>query len=486
MLARSHFLRDRPGDEEIAVQEYRKTIDLVEKGHMDNLGLGNYSLGELGRIALKHDRFGEAVALYARQVAGGSQHAIDSLWWVTQKIPNDTAVLEREIGDPLFQKFLIAYALSRADGTCSDKESRSCGEPYTSALSEQRAPQTAAIVEALGQLDPRNVQWPDQAAALAYSVGNFAVASRLLKVADSPYAEWIRAKMALHAGDLDDAAQAFARASKNFASSAQAAEAMPLNLVARLRGEHSVLLLSRGDYIEALYQLSITHHFRDDALYVAERVLTLDELKSLVDKEVWADSYRDLLARRLARANRFDEAMQYYRDRAVSLVAAKYVEARHQAVSGSTPLARAQGWYQVAQLEITSGMELLGTERCPDYSEYEGNYGSACDEMAEITGELTIPDEVDRVKSSAAAPDARFHYRSVAVAHLLQAAELLPKRSKLMSAVLCNGVAWLQRHNRSLNEDLIQAVYRRYRQDGRAEPWTQNFGATCVEPDFAH
>jgi hypothetical protein len=205
-----------------------------------------------------------------------------------------------------------------------------------------------------------------------------------------------------------------------------------------------------------------------------------------VDKEAWADSYRDLLARRLARADRLDDAAKYYRHKAVIDVAPKYIEARRQAIDGSTPLARAQGWYRAAQLEMSSGMELLGTERCPDYSEYEGSYGGACGQMTETAGELTTTDEIQRVKASAAAPDARFHYRSVAVSHLLQAAELLPKRSTIMSAVLCNGVAWLQQHNRSLNEELIKTVYRRYLQDGRVEPWTQNFGATCIEPDFQH
>lgn len=88
------------------------------------------------------------------------------------------------------------------------------------------------------------------------------------------------------------------------------------------------------------------------------------------------------------------------------------------------------------------------------------------------------------MRTSATAPDFRFHYRAVGVAHLLEAADHLPRRSVVLSAVLCNGAGWLHHHNWDYNKDLIQTIYQRYVKDGRVEPWAANFGATCPEPDF--
>ena len=69
MLARSHQLRGHPHDDEMAVKEYRRTIELVAHGAPDPLGLANAALGELGRIALSQNRTQEAIALYARQAS---------------------------------------------------------------------------------------------------------------------------------------------------------------------------------------------------------------------------------------------------------------------------------------------------------------------------------------------------------------------------------------------------------------------------------
>ena len=104
--------------------------------------------------------------------------------------------------------------------------------------------------------------------------------------------------------------------------------------------------------------------------------------------------------------------------------------------------------------------------------------------MDEVAGDLTSGDEIKRVAATAVDPDVRFHYRTVAVKHLFVAADLLPRRSELLSSILCNGASWLEQHNRSYNEDLIKTVYIRYVKDGRVEPWAQNFGAKCPEPQF--
>jgi hypothetical protein len=486
MLGRSRVLRDHPGDEDIAVAQYKKTIELVNTGHEDPLGLANFSLGEIAGISLKHQRYADAIALYSQQSgAQGSVHAIESLWRLARKIPDDDATLEREVKDPIVQKLLIAFALSNSDHTCRTSSDMECGDQFAGLYFPRSGPQASGIVDAIGKLSAKDVQWPDQVAAIAYSVGKFDLAARLLKLSDTPYADWFRAKLALHSGDMDAAVTAFARASKGFATSdPSTTQPMPEDVLSRMHGETAMFSLSRSDYIEALYQLSMANGFHDDGRYIAERVLTIDELKALVDKETWANNYRDLLARRLVRANRVDEAVAYYVKPEVKAIATEFATKWHQAASANSEAERAAGWYGVSKLEVLSGMELLGSARCPDFSQYDGGFGGPCGSMEEVAGDLTSADEVKRVADSTIDPDVRFHYRTLAVTHLFVAADLLPRRSQILSSVLCNGASWLEQHNRSYNEDLIKTVYSRYVQDGRIEPWAKNFGAKCPDPGF--
>lgn len=490
MLARSHFLRGHDGDEDIAVTEYRTTIKLVADGAPDPVGLGNAALGELGRIAMSHDRTSEAIGLYSEQITGfQAEHALESLWMVLGVIASDDTKLEREIRVPLSQKALTAFALSNLDNTCRDVGDEDCGDGSFAYHSLKRDA-AQRIAAALAELNPKDIQWPDEAAAVTYRVGDFEATAKLLKRSDTPYAQWLRAKVALHAGDMETAAKAFAAASKAFATESQSKrptqEYNPWNtdrgsLAGRVIAESGVLSLSRSDYTEALYQLTMSKDFDQDARYVAEQVLTVDELKGLVDKEDWAAPYRDLLARRLMRAQRVDEAVKYYTDKVATEAAPRYAAAWLEATTAPDNWKQAQGWYEVAKLEVQSGMELSGTEGCPD--EHEDDGGFECNAASIADGSLGSDDERHRNALSVPSPNVRFHYRTVGVDHLFKAADRLPRKSEVLSAVLCNGANWLRRH--SYNEDLIQTVYRRYVKDGRRETWAENFGSKCPEPRFA-
>jgi hypothetical protein len=480
MIGRSRALRGRTGDEAVAASMFRQTVALAAAGHEDPLGLGNAALGELARLSLQHQQYREAASLYVQQCAAGSGHASDSLWRVAGTMARDEETVTREIVDPLVQKLLIGFALSTADGSVADPTPTESVDATPAA----RTTDASRIVSALAKLPTGKVQWPDQVAALALAVGNADFAGRVLKGVDTPYAEWVRAKLALHAGDMEGAAKAFARASRRFAPTSQPAVERG-DIAARVLAESGVFSLSRGDYVEALYQLSMAPGFEDDGRYIAERVLTPDELKSLVDREAWARPYRDLLARRLARAGRVMEAIPYYDQEPTRAVAVSYAAKRHQAEAAPTPVAQAEGWFRSAQLEISSGMELTGSEQCPDFAEYQGAFGGPpCDPLESGPGSLVSEDEVARFQASATDPDVRYHYRTLAVRHLFAAADLLPRKSTILSVVLCNGASWLESRHRSDNEDLIKSVYRRYVKDGRSEPWAANFGANCPEPAF--
>jgi hypothetical protein len=485
MLGRCHALRRQPGDLDQARAEFVHVTELVRAGAADPMGLGHAALGEAGRVALEMGRFGDAVKLYAEQAsAPNAVSAIESLRRATAKLLLNQEPLDPWVQDPVVQKALIAYSVT---ATAAFYEVNACitalgcGNRDEATFYDQQTKEAAArLVDAIARLNAKQVQWPDQLAGLAYKLEKYDLAARFLALSNSPYADWMRAKMALHAGDLQAAAAAFSRASKGFSTDSPAATM--LGDVNRFQGEQGLTSLARSDYIEAFHQL-LAGGYEDDARYVAERILTLQELQRLVDKESLRAPFRDLLARRLTREGRPAEALAYYESDSVRTLAKELSEHLQQANQGQTPLSRAAGWYGAARLEIESGMKLRGAEQCPDYTEYDGNYGGPC-EPEPSPRDMSTDDELVRVAASAIKPDSRFHYRQLGVEHLMKAANELPRHSATFAAVLCQGVHSLQQHGRSANEDLIRQIYRRYVHEGRREPWAENFGAQCPEPVF--
>jgi len=475
MLGRSYYERNAAGDEERASREFRKAIDLVRRGAEDPLGLANAALGELGWLAFEQRRTGEAVEWYAQQQSDMS------LLEVARTMFHAPERMQEWLADARTQRLLAAYIVHRADTTCVS----------TCYLNEVITDSTREVIDValreVATLRPRQVELPDRWAALAYAVGNYDLAETLAANAQSGYAAWIRAKLALHKGDMAAAEAAFAEASRSFPAEVPApAEYSLPGVVQRFNGEQAILRLARGEYVEALNQLMSAETYWLDIEFIGERVLTVDELKSFVDAlpEPPPSNYtaparvRDILARRLARAGRYQEAQRYYLLPATREFAASYVEARAVAERGSTPLAQARGWYDVARLEVVHGWELRAASGNPDRYPYD------IDAISTFAVPSQAADELARTQASAVVPDRRYHYRQVGIDSLMQAADRLPPKSPAFAALLCQGASWLFRSNQDSNRDLIDKVYLRYVREGRAEPWAADFGRDCPEPQF--
>jgi hypothetical protein len=220
------------------------------------------------------------------------------------------------------RQLLTAYLISHA------------GRSYESqSQAEQR------VVQLLLRSDIANLANADRLAALSYQTGQYDNAAGLLKHAgDSGLAWWLRAKLALRAGDPTAASAAYAKAAKAFPqdenwgwrsdASGNHEQRKPH---CRVAGESALLALNSGDYLAAFTQLYASGEiYWLDSAVVAERVLSLDQLKAYVDAEVAApapatpedsdnyparpvaDRLRELLGRRLLRAERYAEAPAYF------------------------------------------------------------------------------------------------------------------------------------------------------------------------------
>jgi hypothetical protein len=466
---------------------FEQTRQLSIDGFSDPLELGVASLGEEARVARTAGDWNRAIELYATQNLQGSAVGYTSLKLLVADLaalPEDQlAVLLK--GKPV-QQLVTASLISRLGWSFGDQP-----------------PNELKLIKLLQNSTRGSLDNADRLAAVNYQQGDYDSAKAFLEHAgDGGLAWWLRAKLAVRDGDKNAAAAAYAKAAQAFPQNESWGERRTpdwdfetLQPKCRVEGESAILALQRGDYLQAFDQLYRSKEiYWFDAATVAERVLTVDELKQYVDTQVPApppltqqdrDNYvqlpvaaklRNLLGRRLLREERYDEAPAYFDNVELQHKATWYGQLRHDAESKWWPTKRAFAYYYAATLARFDGMELLGYELSPDYATFGGNYSL---ESAELkVGPLIAEGEVQRQQATVAQPDERFHYRFVATALASKAADHLPHSSQAFAAVLCEASSW----GTSLQEQ--SAFYRRYVEEGPYVVWAGDFGHQCQQPDF--
>ena len=521
------------GDIAEASKSFALTRELVNSGAPDPLGLGVASFGEEARLHLKRaealqkakkmsakqrreygDEIAAAVRLYAEQAAHGSTIGIDSLRQVVDEVRDDDATVAASICDPMVQQLLVTRTLDGEADASNDRDTSS---------------QISRLVTSVQKCGSGNVTAADRLAAIAYRDGDYQLAHSLAIQMTTPLAMWVQARLAMQKGDVAEAAKYYAAASKAFPSSGDTSAS---DTAARtlLVGENGVLTLSRGEYVDALEQLyPYSPTYWGDVAYIAERVLTVDELKTFVDTHEDtqfhpavsvdsqstpsadsdepatsepgdsqngpgpADQLRDLLARRLVRTGRYQEALNYApalevksptsaavptvsprgaafavsqapsgptsgavpkptRRRHSDLLSeppndaiAEYVQALNDANTARSNVDRARGWYRAAVLagNFKSGNKIMGTEGAPDYFVEPALPGGSGPFALRADDRFVTDGERQRYKASAPQPNLRYHYIFVGADNAVHAAALLPPRSQAFAAVLCNATSWI-------------------------------------------
>lgn len=524
--------QERLGDLAKARDAFQAARRHAETGAPDPMGLGVASLGEEARIDLVEAvlvkppwpatipspdggtvgrLIANAVRLYAEQAARGSKMAVLSLHEVADRLTDSDR--SRELGlaaaDPLVRRLIVAFIIAR-----------NANELWDNDLGEE---DLARVIDVVAKHPPPQAgDDRDRLAAFAYKGGRYDLAERLVADATRPLGLWVRAKLALRRGDKAAAARDWMAA----LAGAEQAAALDDKAKVDLRGETSVIKLSEGAYSEALQLLfPVASTFWGDTAYIAERVLTVDELKAFVDglpppppvaaddqnnTGFWGGSFspvaelRALLARRLVRVGRAAEAVAYFpaslpgpadqRDgnSATADDARNYQTLLDASRSDGTfewpwqEVRRAEALFNLATMTRQQGMGLMGTEGPPDEQVLSGAFSSGVGQTspngyADKPSKLLGPDEAQRFAASAPKPDIRFHYRAIAADRAAAAADLLPQRSQAYAATLCWAAAYAIQ---SGNQDKADAIYRRYVANGAYQVWAKDFGQTCPDPDF--
>jgi hypothetical protein len=503
-----------------AVKWFERTRELARAGFADSLGMAADSYGWEGRSEWKQDHPEKAARLFLTQLALGDESAIVSLktlipdrepvegmlnygpeleerraWSEPQRQAAQEkarAQLERAAQDPLLRRLVTVHILATAS---VPEEFRY----YENEKTPKRPARWLAILEEakLTQLeDAEYIGWT------AYNSGDCATAARWLELApnDSAAALWLRAKLQRRAGKLAEAAKTMARAWEvlrdpgNYTGWRGPAEG-PEYLEAHwtfpqsASGDLGALHLERSDFVQALDTL-LSGKLWNDAAFVAERVLTANELKDYVDqhsgetKTVGEDpmsNLRYLLGRRLVREDRYEEAGAYLPP-PYEKVLAKYAAALKVGHDKARPKAeRARALFAAAWLARQDGMELMGTEGAPDGFAEGGNFEvpdlaqqlrSGFYRAVDYSGGETVvrkepvvlrvpPRERSRLTKSKPEPDVRFHYRIIAGALAFQAATLLPDESEELADVLnCAGL-WVKERDEKLGNRYYNLIERR-------------------------
>jgi hypothetical protein len=469
---------------------YERVRALVAQGFPDPVGLATSSIGWEARLALRANEFETALDLFLQQYAADDRGSAQSLQVaLARAVRIGPRALTPLALNPQTRKLVTAYLISR----------HRWDEPTSSEIHGN----IKAWLEAVEKAGVKDVESAEQFALAAYQADEMELAIRWVnRAGNSPTAQWLTAKLLLRAGKVTKATAILSQIVDSFPteeptndvtgafadglSVPDSSEYVNIPAGRYIRGELGALRLSRREYTQAL-DLLLRGNFSEDAAYVADRVLTIDELKSYVDEnwpaitpspdenksdatkkfEQTISEIRYLLARRLARESHIAEARPYYPPEWVPLadqLTQTLTTGWDESLAADQ---RAQAFAAAAFIARTNGMELLGTEAAPDWHLYGGSFEGTVTADARTNQEaiaiVASADELKRNANNKTDPDSRFHYRYQAAALAWEAAKLMPNNSDETARILCTAGSWLKAREPLLADRFYKALVRRCR-----------------------
>jgi len=450
---------------------FQRTRELSGRGFADSPGLAAASLGLEAQCECLLGNFAAALPLYLELWAAGDAAAGVSLQAAAiaaVKNENNTA-LAALARNSAAQRVVTACLISHPPpgGTAAGRE---VGGKWLAAAEAAGAPD-AASAEAL--------------ALLACQVEDWEAAQRWDdRVLGTPLSQWLLGKLLLHSGKVSQADALLGKVTALFPlqpppkdGSAPLREHLHMptvgvdtNEVASLipapreiLGELGAADLAMGRYRESLDAFARSG-FETDATYVAERVLTVAELKDYVEQNCaagaddLAEGIRNRLAQRLARLHRTDEARAYY---SASVMPDAVALAQALARSTDTSLSaedRAASFLAAAILTQSKGMALFGKDA-------HGTNAADGIFSARQRDSVLPPsqDESRRARESAPESDEESHFPFQAAELAWQAALLMPDNSGDTARVLCQAGTWIKSLDPKKADVFYKALVRRCR-----------------------
>jgi len=484
------------GDRKEAARWFQTTRELAAHGFEDSLGLAAASLGWEARAERDLGHVDRALALYARQVRSGDPLALSSLQFLCrQALKKGADALNPIARSADARDVMTAFLVSDRHAPWADQEASQVSD-----VNPAVDPDIAAWLKAVKAAGIKEASGAERLAWIAYQGGDFATARDWAQraPADAPMARWIRAKLLLRDGKLGEAQKLLDEVARTLPSPDKddlqqydpnqgwGKVATP----ALAHGEDGALLLSLGQYAPALDHF-LRGGFWLEAAYVADRVLTVEELQKYVDTiapsgtgpeqpeasigfsiagveapdvDKLGRALRYLLGRRLVRAGRYADARPYLPAnlRATVDVLGKALREGRDAARPADQ--RARSLFQAACITRKQGMELAGTESFPDWMALDGGnfelpaFSKHIAKRADNTILVPGADEQQRAGRHRAEPEKRFHYRYQAAALAGDAAALLPDGSEDKARMLATAGSWLNNRDPEAAQPYLKAL----------------------------
>jgi hypothetical protein len=378
---------------------------------------------------------------------------------------------------------------------------------YRSTVTSSENTSVALWLNAIEATKTNNIGEAARFAELAYSSANFGMAQRWLEKAPEgdPKAAWIRGKLALMYGRNEQAELELTKASNAHPRTPEEAEGIyigsalsyyPAELLdnyrtSQLYGDLGAAALACDHYQDAL-DAFYKGGFRTDAAYISERVLYPEELVDYTRrrfptqpdsvtslKDELTESARYLLARRLARLGRYDEARGFYPKDTQPLLDYYLTQLSKQETFNITGNTRAAALWEAAQFHRTVGMELFGTQLEPDNFQMGGMYPAPAyllnrfglrfsPRPEEFWYEVRDPslqiipnpskEERSRIVATRMPHEERYHYRYTAADLAWQASQYMPNKSAETARVLGIAGSWLQKRDPKAADRFYKAM----------------------------
>lgn len=454
-------------DPALASERFAGVRARVRAGEPDPDGLAAASYGWEAFAWLRAGDLDRATDLYLRQWRTGDPTAIPSLCSVAARASQRLPGL-RPTG--LLLRLMVAYKLSLRPW-CLDT-----GRPEPEAWKD-----LARLEDKLPGPLAAQVAW------VHYHDGRYPEAEAWAKSCpDQPMAQWLSAKLALRAGRQEEAAAAYAKAVATLddrlpmgtGDTVEYFDDEARSPKARAMAESGALKLHRKEYRAALEAL-MNADYRTDALYLADRVLTIGELQAFVaaragrparpppirgadDSGGWTANdllrvdlpyrlaedgrtvdglLRACLAQRLARAGRWAEAKAYFPDPDDQKRVDEWLAAEKLRKDGGKA-ERAEALWTQACLLADHGASLVG-----DIESMEGLAKARRGEGIRGDPFSAARDEVSRAHRHAPPTVERMAHLYMAADLAWESCRLLPDGTDLLAGRLWRAGSWLAKRS---------------------------------------
>lgn len=492
-------------DQEVSIPAAFKMLDdlkvAVEGGVPDRCGLVPRAFFSGGRLAQQEGFAVEALQRYSAAMAAGYYVDRRDLSKMADAVLSDTVDgMVPVVADPLALAVIAAQLVSDSDRNVFSRSwSTYQYSNWSDSPKGQERPHNGdtKLLDAVQKAAVKILPQASSLAWVAFRAGNVDLAKRYLEATskDDPFRSWLQSRIAMRAGDYPKArAQAYygwrlaharLRPSNfndgNASSSKLYSEGQRWfadHILTYLMRDAAVAALSEGKFREALGALMIGF-YPMEAEFIAERVLTVPELKTLVDalkvddakhrKTVeslldlpagicdnelqghcaqpgMVDSLSDILGRRLVRERRYTEARDY-----LSKEGQKDFDSVMTAIPQGPSKATKPSSMEAARVLLNAAGTWVdglvsGTRSDPDWYGGGSFYKRAKGGFVAIrnASSWATSSEKKRINASAPTPNTPRHYRSEGLDMAWLAIQAYPDNADETAAALIRAGSWVK------------------------------------------